>query len=106
MAASLTIPASTTLPSGEIVAVNVPPDEYLARYAETRHEWVKGIVIRMAPVSLQHDALTAYLRHLLAAYLDLRPIGRVLGGPFLMRLEEVESFREPDLQVILRGNPG
>ncbi len=106
MAATLTIPASTTLPAGEIVAVGVSPDEYMARYAEAHHEWVKGTVIKMAPISLRHDALTAYLRQLLAVYLDLKPIGRVLSAPFVMRLESVESFREPDLQVVLHDNPG
>lgn len=106
MAAVLTIEAATTLPSGQIVAVNVSADEYMKQYAETHHEWAEGVVIKMTPVSLDHDALTSYLRMLLAAYFELKSIGRVIGEPFVMQLETIQRFREPDLQVILNSNPG
>jgi Uma2 family endonuclease len=103
---TLTIPVPATLAAGEIVATGVSADDYLARYAETFHEWVEGVVIKMTPVTLRHDALTTFLRLLLAAYFDLKPIGRVLGQPFVMRLDAVGRFREPDLQIILHDNPG
>jgi Uma2 family endonuclease len=103
---TLTIPVPATLAAGEIVATGVSADDYLARYAETFHEWVEGVVIKMTPVTLRHDALTTYLRLLLTAYFDLNPIGRVLGQPFVMRLDAVGRFREPDLQIILHDNPG
>jgi Uma2 family endonuclease len=60
----------------------------------------------MTPVSLKHDNLTDYLRDLLKAYFALNPIGKVIGAPFVMRLEKPKSRREPDLQVILNDNIG
>lgn len=101
-----TVSAPTTYPSGTIVALNMPIDDYLATYASTFHEWVKGMVIKMAPVTLRHAELVDYLKQLFLAYFALNPIGRVLGEPFVMRLDAVESVREPDLQIILHANPG
>lgn len=91
---------------GEIVAVNVSEDEYMERYAGDFCEWVGGVVIKMPPVSLKHDAITDYLRDLLKAYFTLKPIGRVVGAPFVMRIKELDLRREPDLQVILKANSG
>jgi Uma2 family endonuclease len=56
----------------------------------------------MSQVSEFHDRLTAYFRQLLDAYFVMTKIGRVRSAPFVMRLEE--SYREPDLQVILNTN--
>jgi Uma2 family endonuclease len=97
---------AVTLPAGEIVATDVSAEDYLAQYAEHFCEWVRGAVIKMSPVSGQHDLLVAYFRQLLDAYLELNPIGRVRCQPFVMRLEITGSFREPDVQVILNDNPG
>jgi Uma2 family endonuclease len=104
MTAVLSMPV--TLPAGEVVATGVSLEDYMAHYAETFHEWVKGAVIKMSPVSLQHTLLTKYLLYLLDAYFEINPIGRALHAPFVMRLEAAESSREPDLQVILKTNPG
>jgi Uma2 family endonuclease len=101
-----TLAPSLTLPAGEIVAIGVSAEEYLARYAEHHYEWVKGAVIKMSPVSEQHDLLTAYFRQLLDAYFAVNKVGRVRSAPFVMRLDATEAYREPDLQVILNTNPG
>ena len=95
-----------TLPAGEVVAARVSFEDYMAQYAETFHEWVRGDVVKMSPVSLQHTLLTQYLLHFLGVYFDINPIGRVLQAPFVMRLETIDAAREPDLQVILNTNPG
>jgi Uma2 family endonuclease len=97
MAQSITIPR--TLPSGEIVALDVSEADYMAHYAESHHEWIEGIVVRMSPIALRHTQIVDYLRQLFQAYFALRRVGRVLGEPFVMRLEG--SRREPDLLVIL-----
>jgi Uma2 family endonuclease len=102
---ALTLSVPATLPAGEIIAADVSAEEYLAQYAETCHEWVRGAVIKMTPVSLQHVRLTQYLLHLLNAYFA-HPIGTVLDAPFVMRLDAAGSYREPDLQVVLNANPG
>ncbi|MCD4685310.1 MAG: Uma2 family endonuclease [Anaerolineae bacterium] len=104
--ATLIVPAPTTLPSDKIVATGVSADEYMAHYAETFHEWVEGAVIKMSPASLRHTLLTQYLIQWLNAYFALRPVGQVFNAPFVMRLDEVKRAREPDLQIVLKDNPG
>lgn len=93
-----------TMSEKYIVATGVPVDEYLATYAEDHHEWVQGVVLMMTPVTLRHEELVTYLRQMFSAYLVLNPTGRVLGEPFVMRLDVVNAIREPDLQVILGDN--
>jgi Uma2 family endonuclease len=92
--------------TGQIVATGVSEEEYLEQYAAHYHEWVKGVVVKMTPVSYRHDLCTDYLRDVLKAYFALNPIGRVVGAPFVMRLDAVDTVREPDLQVILNTNSG
>jgi Uma2 family endonuclease len=102
--ADLTIPA--TFPAGEIVALNVSAEEYMEKYAADFYEWVQGAVIKMAPISLKHDFISRYLDRLLDAYFARNPIGTVLRAPFVMRVDAVDSRREPDIQVVLQDNPG
>jgi Uma2 family endonuclease len=92
--------------SGETGSGWVSADEYMERYAHDFHEWVKGAVIQMSPVSRQHEGLTGYLYMLFQAYFALKPVGDVMREPFVMRLDATESRREPDLQVILKTNLG
>lgn len=54
---ALTFPAPATLPAGKIVASGVSAEDNLAHYAETFHEWVRGAVVKMSPVSARHDLL-------------------------------------------------
>ena len=104
--ATLTIAAPVVLPAGEIIAVNVSADEYMTRYAETFHEWAEGVVIKLSPATRRHALLTQYLMQWLNAYFALNPVGTVLQAPFVMRLDAIGRIREPDVQVILRDNPG
>jgi Uma2 family endonuclease len=104
--ATLTITAPVILPAGEIVAVNVSADEYMAQYAETFHEWAEGVVIKMSPASAQHTLLTQYFIQWLNAYFALNPIGKVFNAPFVMQMPAIGRFREPDIQIILNENPG
>jgi Uma2 family endonuclease len=92
--------------SGSIVATGVTLDEYMDKYAAEGCEWVGGIVYKMSPVRLDHDNLTAYLRTLFDTYFAYRPIGEAKGTDFVMRVEATESAREPDMQIILKDNPG
>lgn len=88
-----------------VVAVGVSYEDYLEHYASDFCEWLNGAVIKMTPIHERHDLLTAYLRTLLDVYFALRPIGIVRSAPFSMKLENVTSGREPDLQIILGENP-
>lgn len=98
----ITLSLPRIMPSGEIVALDVAWEDYMARYAETRHEWVKGIVIKMSPVRWEHDKLTFYIRSLIDSYLEVTDMGETAGGPYVMRLPDVS--REPDVLVILKTN--
>lgn len=92
------------VPSGVIVARDVSAEEYMEKYAACHYEWVRGYVIKMSPGSVPHFRLLQYLMRLFEAYFALRPIGTVLGEPVVMRVDETQSRREPDLQVILNTN--
>ena len=95
-----------SLPGGEIVAIDVSEDIYMRDYAESFHEWVDGVITKTSPVTSKHDNLTGYSRELFRAYFAIKPIGVVKNAPFVMRLKNVKSRREPDLQIILNSNPG
>lgn len=101
-----TVRLPQTMPSGEIVMIDISAEDYMRDYAETFHEWVDGVVIKMAPVSLRHNNIAGYLRELFRTYFAIKPIGTVIDAPFVMRLDKVNSRREPDLQVILNTNTG
>lgn len=92
--------------SGSVIATGVSLEDYLARYAEHHCEWVEGVVIQMPPAELKHNDLIYYLYQLVGAYFELKPVGRVVGQPFVLRLPEFPNRRrEPDLIVILNANP-
>lgn len=101
----MTVNEITHLPSGEIIATGVSEAEYLEKYAEYYCEWVNGTVIKMAPATLRHNMLIGYLYMLLNAYFASKRIGVVTLSPFLQRLQEIHSTREPDLMVVLNSNP-
>lgn len=96
----------TTAPPGEREAIEVSAEEYMEKYAEHHYEWVQGVAYKMSPVSFIHDHFVYYLRTLLEAYFSLNAIATVVGDPFVMDMPEVGSKREPDLQIILKSNPG
>jgi Uma2 family endonuclease len=92
-----------TFPSGEIVAIGVPEEDFFRDFMDSYHEWVNGVVIRMSPIAIEHNNLLKFLIKLFDAYFGINPIGQTLVQPFVMRLEN--SFREPDIQVVLADNP-
>jgi Uma2 family endonuclease len=100
--ATLTFSIPATLPAGEIIATGVSADDFLTQYADSHHEWVRGVVIAMSPQSLPHARLIKYLQHLLDAYFSFNAIGQTLTAPFVMRIEK--AFREPDVMVIRDDN--
>lgn len=79
---------------------------YMERYAANFYEWVNGELIDLSPVARIHNKITRYCVHLLEAYFHFNPIGTYEDAPFVMRVDETDSRREPDLQVILNDNPG
>lgn len=84
----------------------VSAEYYMEHFAANYYEWVNGRLIKISPVTKIHHNLTAYLYVLLETYVSLKDIGEVLIAPFVLRLDESGSYREPDLQVVLNDNPG
>lgn len=88
------------------VASGVSLEEYLEKYAEAGCEYVEGAVIKVTPIGLIHEELRDFVRLLFQVYFSLKPIGRVLGEPFVMYLPAFpDRRREPDLMVVLNSNP-
>ena len=82
----------------------IPPESPLSFEAflewcedTTRAEWVRGEVIVMSPASKRHQELCDFLTSVLRIYTETKGLGLVLSAPFLMRLGEVPSGREPDV---------
>jgi len=91
---------------GEILATGVSFEEFLDKYAADFCELEYGVVIKMSPIHEVHDRLVRYLAMLLEAYFTLKPIGQIRQEPFVMRSHADLPAREPDIQVILKANPG
>lgn len=97
---------SEDLPSGILVAAEVSLEHYMEHYAADHCEWVEGFVIKMSPATLRHNNLIKFLSMLLDIYFELKPIGRTILPPFVMRLPAFpRRRREPDLLVVLNSNP-
>ncbi len=101
-----TPPTPAPIPSEPEATIAVSADEYMERYAHDHYEWEQGRLVKMSPISDRHDELTGYLYTLLKSYFALNPIGRIKRDPFVLRLDKVNSRRQPDLQIILNDNPG
>lgn len=84
--------------------VYVTAEDYLEKYADKHVEWVNGEIFEMAPIEDTHNSLSGYLYMLILGYLEMNPIGIVRYDPFVMRLETMKAYRQPDLQIILGDN--
>lgn len=92
--------------NNNVIASNVSLEDYMENYAANHCEWVEGYVIQMSPSSIEHTDLLKYLVHLLDAFFEFRPIGRLIVQPFVMRLPAFPNRRrEPDLLIVLNSNP-
>jgi Uma2 family endonuclease len=84
------------LPAGKLTF-----EEFLAWCDEsTWAEWVDGRVIVLSPASDPHQNLMGFLTAVLRIYVESRGLGWVRNAPFLMRLPNIPSGREPDLLFV------
>jgi len=90
---------------GEVLATDLTFEQYLEQFMGVRCEWIAGTVISTPSAGRNHNDLIVYLSTLLATYFELKPIGEVIHSPFTMWLKQLERGREPDLMVLLNGNP-
>jgi Uma2 family endonuclease len=76
-------------------------EEFLAWCDEdTWAEWVDGRVVMVSPASDRHQNLADFLTAVLRIYAESRNLGVVRSAPFLMRLPNIPSGREPDLLFV------
>jgi Uma2 family endonuclease len=76
-------------------------EEFLATLDEdTWAEWVDGEVIMLSPASDRHQDIADFLIAILRLYVESRELGWVRSAPFLMRLPDVPSAREPDILFV------
>ena len=68
-------------------------------------EWVDGEVTLLS-TSTEHQRLLRFLFLLLALFVEARDLGEIFPPPFLMRLSERPSGREPDILFVTRENQG
>ena len=67
---------------------------------DTWAEWVDGSVVMVSPAATKHQLITGLLLQIMNIYAETRNLGQVLSAPFLMRLPDVPSGREPDLLFV------
>lgn len=71
---------------------------------DIRAEWVNGDILLMSPANNWHQNIVRFLTSLLSAYTEHTNTGTIRPSPFLMRLEERPSGREPDLLFIAKDH--
>jgi Uma2 family endonuclease len=88
---------------------SVPPkeklsfEEFLAWCDEdTWAEWVDGEVIMVSPASARHQDIAGFLEAILRIVTEAGDLGKLFQAPFLMRMPERPSGREPDLLFVQR----
>ncbi len=82
-------------------------DEFLDWSTDTTHaEWVEGEVVVFMPPKQIHQLTLAFIHHLLALWVDLFGLGRIVEAPFEMRAVPGGPAREPDLLFVKQENLG
>ena len=69
---------------------------------DTLAEWVDGKLELTSPASLRHQELTSFLGGVLAAFVRLHDLGKVVTAPFQMKL--IRSGREPDVLFVANAH--
>lgn len=78
-------------------------EDYLDHYAAQFYEWVEGDIVKMPPITEEHEVLAIFLRNVFDAYFAITLLGVARNAPFAMRLDP-KSVREPDVMVILNDS--
>jgi Uma2 family endonuclease len=58
----------------------------------------------VSPGATKHQLITGLLLQIMNIYAEIRNLGQVLSAPFLMRLSDVPSGREPDLLFVAHAH--
>ena len=79
-------------------------DQFLREYGDQRVEWVDGEVVKMAPVSSQHQFVSLFLVRLLSEFVEHHKFGTVFFEGFNMKTSARPSGRNPDLMFVSEAN--
>jgi len=71
-----------------------------------RVEWVAGEIIEMPPAHEDHQDTGGFLFAFLLLYIQRHGLGRIFYAPFLMKLAQKPSGREPDLVFVKTEHAG
>ena len=71
---------------------------------DTHAEWVNGGLTMTMPAGKRHQDIVYFLLSLLKKYVRAKKLGEVLFAPFLMRIENAPSGREPDILFLQNKN--
>jgi Uma2 family endonuclease len=71
-----------------------------------RVEWVAGEIVEMPPAHEDHQDTGLFLITFLLLYIQRHGLGRIFYAPFLMRLAQKPSGREPDLVFVRTEHVG
>jgi len=77
-------------------------EEFLALAEPERAEWVDGVVIPMASVTVEHARIVAFLGDLMRRVAAAFGAGEIFQDPFVMRLPGLERGRAPDIMFVAR----
>lgn len=79
----------------------VSAEEYLEREraAETRSEYVNGVIVTMAGGTMNHDTVCTNIMRLIGNQLASRPC-RVFSANMKVRIERANVFRYPDVSAL------
>lgn len=69
-------------------------------------EWIDGEGVQYKPATNVHQRVVNLLISLLTLYLSLKRLGKVYSGPYTLRARADGNAREPDVFVVMQGNPG
>jgi Uma2 family endonuclease len=85
----------------DIIAENVPYEEFLSERYGRHVEWIDGVVLAMPQPNIHELKLRWFLRCVFDLYLDFTGGGKTFSDPFTMKTGANLSARQPDLFVIL-----
>lgn len=71
---------------------------------DTHAEWVNGEVIVFMPPKHIHQSTLGFLFRLLSLFIDAFDLGKIQVAPFEMKLEDSNSYREPDILFVAKEN--
>lgn len=101
MAAPTVLGEATTAAHSPTLPLRMTFEEYVAcDFEHGLAEWVNGEVVRSMSTTEVHQRVAEFLLVLLRLFVRQRKLGRVIGGPYIMRAAVGGNGREPDVMFV------